>query len=458
MSRGSAATPATASEIATAVRVRSLSAEDATRVCLERIQSLEPKLHAFQLVRAEKALAEAHDIDGRPDLPELQLAGVPVAIKDNFNVAGEPTRMGSGATPSSPAPADDELVRRLRGAGAVVIGKTTMPELAIFGFTESAAFGITRNPWNPDRSPGGSSGGSAVAVATGMAPLALASDGLGSIRGPSTFCGVFGLKPTRGRLPLMLGLAEHWYGLSVAGPIAGNVKDAALMLDVLGGTKDFRDVREPDRRLRIAVSTRSPSFLARLAPEVERALRATATTLADAGHSVTEADPPYPFTLANDVIRFWTAGVALDAQNLSWHALEKRTQTMVRIGRRIGPSSRKVMDQWAAKASNWFHEFDIALMPCVAKPSIPAAGWTGRGFVSTALDQIRALPYAAPWNVAGFPAASIPAGMGSDGVPLSVQVVAPTNSEAMILALALEIERLRPWARPPLPLVAADRK
>ena len=441
--------PATASEIATAVRAGSLSAVDATRVCLDRIQSLEPKLHAFQLVRAEKALAEAHALDGRPDLAELQLAGVPVAIKDNFNVAGEPTRMGSGATPSSPAPADDELVRRLRAAGAVVIGKTTLPELAIFGFTESSAFGITRNPWNLERSPGGSSGGSAVAVATGMAPLALATDGLGSTRIPSTFCGVFGLKPTRGRLPLMLGLAEHWFGLSVAGAMATNVKDAALMLDVLGGTSDFQNVREPGRRLRIALSTKSPSFLAKLAPEVEAALRATATALGDAGHSVTEADPPYPLTLANDVIRLWTAGVAQDARNLSWKDLEKRTRTMVRIGRRLGPASQKVMDRWAAKASNWFREFDVALMPCVAKPSIPAGSWTGRGFVSTVLDQIRALPYAAPWNVAGFPAASIPAGRGSDGVPLSVQVVTPPNREAMILAVALQLERLRPWERSP---------
>lgn len=135
---------------------------------------------------------------------------------------------------------------------------------------------------------------------------------------------------------------------------------------------------------------------------------------------------------------------------LSWTDLEKRTQTMIRIGRRIGPASRQVMGRWAAKPSDWFHEFDIALMPCVAKPSIPAGGWTGRGFVSTALDQIRALPYAAPWNVAGFPAASIPAGKGSDGVPLSVQIVAPTNGEAMILALALQLERMRPWERLPV--------
>ena len=441
-------TPMTAAEIAAAVRARSLSAVEVSTRCLERIKRLDQELHAFQLVRTEKALVEAASVDARSDLRELPLAGVPVAIKDNFNVAGEPTRMGSAATPSTPAPSDDEVVRRLRAAGAVVIGKTTMPELAIFGFTESAAFGVTRNPWNLDRSPGGSTGGGAVAVATGMVPLALATDGLGSIRGPSTFCGVFGLKPTRARLPLMLGLTEHWYGLSVTGPIAWSVKDAALMVDVLGVTTDFRNIQPTAKRLRIAVSTKSPSFIAKPSPEVAGAVHATAALLRQAGHSLTEANPPYPATLANDILRWWTAGVAQDAQRLNWTALEPRTRAMVRIGRRIGPAPRKVMDRWSAVALRWFDSYDLALMPCTAKASIPASGWTGRGFVSTALKQIRALPYNAPWNVAGFPAASIPAGIGSDGVPLSVQVVAPPNHEGVILSLALQLEELRPWQRP----------
>ena len=208
------------------VRGRTISAVDATKACLERIERLDSKLHAFHVVRAEKALAEAASVDDRRDLSDLPLAGVPVSIKDNFNVAGEPTRVGSRATSDAPAKADDVAVRRLKDAGAVVIGKTTLPEMAIFGFTETA-FAITRNPWNPQRSPGGSSGGAGVAVATGMSPLALGSDGLGSIRIPATFCGVFALKPTRGRLPLMGDLAEHWFSLSVSAPTAATVGDAA---------------------------------------------------------------------------------------------------------------------------------------------------------------------------------------------------------------------------------------
>jgi amidase len=449
LSEGSAATLETASDIAARVRARSLSAVEAATACLDRIEALDQKLHAFQIVRADQALEEAAAIDRRSDLSGLPLAGVPVAIKDNFNVAGEPTRMGSAATEATPAQADDELVRRLRGAGAVVIGKTTMPELAIFGFTESAAYGITRNPWNLERSPGGSTGGGAVAVATGMAALALASDGLGSIRGPATYCGVFGLKPTRDRLPLMQGLKEHWYGLSVTGPIAWTVTDAALMLDVLGGSRTFQNVGSPGKRLRVAVSTKSPSFLTKPAPEVVAAVRETAAILKDAGHSITETDPPYPNTLANAIMRFWTAGVAQDAQKLNWSSLEPRTRTMARIGRLLGPSPRKVMQRWATKASTWFGDFDVALMPAVARSSIPAGGWTGRGFVSTALEQIKALPFNAPWNVAGFPAASVPSGIGPEGIPLSVQLVAPAQRESVILELALQLESVRPWQRAP---------
>jgi amidase len=439
--------PLTASEIADAVRTRSTSAVEITRACLARIEALDTKLRAFQLVRAEKAIAEAAEVDERRDLEELPLAGVPVAIKDNFNVVGEPTRLGSDATPSTPAVEDDEAVRRLRGAGAVVIGKTKLPELAIFGFTESAAFGITRNPWNPDRSPGGSSGGSAVAVATGMAPIALGTDGLGSIRIPSNFCGVFGLKPTRGRVPLMMGLSEHWFGLSVAGPIAGTVKDAALMLDVVAGTNEYRNVSLPTKSLRIAVSTKPPTFLASLSPEIKDAVHASANALRDAGHSVTEADPPYPVSLPNHVLRLWMAGVAQDAQKLEWKALEKRTRTMVRLGRQLGPASQNVLAAWATRASTWFRDFDVALTPCVARISIPAGGWTGRGLVSTVLSQIRAVPYTASWNVGGFPAASVPAGFGSDGVPLGVQVVGPAGTDVLVLSVAAQLENLRSWPR-----------
>lgn len=447
MSQQTGSSAWTATALAEAVRRHSISAVEATRSFLERIESLDGKLHAFQLVRADEALAEARAIDGRHDLAELPLAGVPVSIKDNFNVAGEPTRLGSTATPATPAGSDDEAVARLRQAGGVVIGKTTMPELAIFGFTESAAYGVTRNPWNLQRSPGGSTGGGAVAVMAGMAPLALGSDGLGSIRIPSTFCGAFGLKPTRKRLPLMGGLAEHWFGLSVTGSIASSVEDCALMLDVLGATNEFRGVAPPTTKLRIALSTKSPTVLAKLAPEIRDAVHASANALREAGHSIAETDPPYPMALANHLMRFWLAGVAWDAQNLSWKDLEKRTRTMARLGKRLGPASPNVLQTWTAIATEWFRDFDAALMPCVAQPSIRADGWSGRGFLSTVLSQIRAVPYTAAWNVAGFPAASVPAGIGPDGVPLSVQVVAPAGREAVILSIAAQLENLRPWPR-----------
>jgi amidase len=437
----------TASAIAAAVQTHAVSAIEITRRYLERIEKLDPALHAFQLVRAEKALAEAKQLDQRPDLADLPLAGVPVAIKDNFNVAGEPTRLGSAATSSKPVESDDELVRRLRTAGAVVIGKTTMPELAIFGFTESAAFGVTRNPWNRERTPGGSTGGGAAAVAGGMAALALGSDGLGSIRGPSNFCGVFGLKPSRGLLPLMGDATEHWYGLSVTGPIATTVRDAALMLDVLAASHSYRDVRPPTQPLRIALALKSPTFLAKLAPSVAAAVSESAAVLRDAGHAVTDAAPPYPLTLGNAALRLWMAGVAEDARTLDWKALEKRTQTMARWGKRLGPGSRSVLAEWAARASSWFRDFDVALLPAAAVPSLPADGFTGRGFVSTALSQIKALPYAGPWNIAGFPAAAVPIGTGPEGVPIAVQIVAPAGAEALILSVAAQLEQLRPWQR-----------
>jgi amidase len=245
----------------------------------------------------------------------------------------------------------------------------------------------------------------------------------------------------------MMGLSEHWYGLSVAGPIAWSVKDAALMFDVLAGTNQYRDVSFPTKNLRIAVSTKTPTALATLAPEIKEAVNACAATLRDAGHSVSEADPPYPVSLPNHVLRLWLAGVAQDSQKLDWRGLEKRTRTMVRLGRRFGPASPTVLARWATQASTWFREFDVALTPCVARSSIPAGGWTGRGFVSTALSQIRALPYTQAWNVAGFPAASVPAGIGPGGVPLSVQVVAPAGAEALVLSVAAQIENLRPWPR-----------
>src|SRR5689334_15940323 len=217
--------------IAAQVRDGRLSPRTVVDDCLARIADADPAIGAFQVVDVAGARRAAGELAARADLDGLPLAGVPVAIKDNVAVAGLPTRHGSAASSSTPAGEDDELVRRLRAAGAIVVGKTRLPELAIWPFTESAAFGGTRNPRDPARNAGGSTGGGAAAVAAGMVPLALGSDGGGSLRIPAANCGVIGFKPGRGTLPT----AEHWYGCTAYGPIAATVADAALALDVLAG-------------------------------------------------------------------------------------------------------------------------------------------------------------------------------------------------------------------------------
>ena len=201
-------------EIARAVRDRRLDPAAVIRAHLARIDEADPQLHAFQEVRRDGALADAAALAQRPDLGGLPLAGVPVAIKDNTDVAGLPTRQGSAATPAGPAASDDELVRRLRAAGAIPIGKTQQPELAVWPVTEPEAYPATRNPWDLSRTPGGSTGGGAAAVAAGMAALALGSDGGGSIRVPAACCGLVGVKPAPGRVPVAGGASEHWYGLT----------------------------------------------------------------------------------------------------------------------------------------------------------------------------------------------------------------------------------------------------
>src|SRR5689334_5145603 len=214
-----------ATEIAAQVRAGRLSPRQVVEQCLARIAEADPAIGAFQVVAAEAARRAADALAERADLDTLPLAGVPVAVKDNLDVAGLPTRHGSAATPATPATEDDVLVRRLRAAGAVVVGKTRMPELAIWPFTESSAFGGTRNPRDLSRNAGGSTGGGAAAVAAGLVPLALGSDGGGSLRIPAANCGVVGLKPARGTVPLAGGAVDHWYGCTAYGPIAATVAD-----------------------------------------------------------------------------------------------------------------------------------------------------------------------------------------------------------------------------------------
>ena len=433
-------------DIARAVRERRVTPEQVIRAHLDRIGAVDPLIRAFQAVRAQAALADAETLGRRDDLGSLPLAGVPVAVKDNIDVAGLPTRHGSAATQAAPARRDDELVRRLRQAGCIPIGKTQLPELAIWPFTEPAAFPATRNPWDLSRTPGGSTGGGAAAVAAGMAALALGSDGGGSIRIPAACCGIVGIKPGPGLVPLAGGASQHWHGLTAYGPLARCAADAAATLRVLAGQSglDPSDAAEPAcRPLRIAVSARHPSPGARVAPAVRASLEQAARLLRAAGHTVTRARPPYPASLGLRFSSRWLAGIAEDAQDLPTAALEARTRAMVRRGQRAARRVRPAADDpFAGRAAAWLGDYDALLTPTLTRAAVPIGTWAGPGWVRAMLGVGNWL-YTTPWNLAGLPAASVP--FGSDqGLPLGLQIVAPAGGEQTVLALAAEIERLRP--------------
>ncbi len=444
----------TAAETAAAVRSGSTTAVAETQAALARIATLDPALGAFQLVRAEKALAEAAAVDARVAAGEhLPLAGVPIAIKDNIPVAGEPMREGSAATSAEPRRADHEVVTRLRAAGAVVVGLTRVPELCVFGTTDSV-YGVTRNPHNPERTSGGSSGGSAAAVASGMVAVAHAADGMGSIRIPAANCGLVGLKPGSGLVPADMG-AHSWFGMSENGPLATTVTDAALVLSVMAGRPELADVAVP-RVLRIGLATGIPTPLATLDPQWKAAAERAAETLRAAGHEVVELRIPYPADPL-PVLARWFAGAADDAahEGIADRDLEPRVRAHVRAGRRLrrlGGLRPGPVDRMRAKVEAATADIDIILTPGLAQPGPVAEGWHRRSWVANLRANIGYAPYAALWNLLGWPAAAVPAGW-HDGaqVPLAVQLVAHPAAdgagEALLLSVAAQLEAAAPWRR-----------
>jgi amidase len=434
------------------IRAGELSSRELVELYLERIERLDPQLNAFRTLMAERALVDAQQADGRRGAgDDRPLLGVPMAIKDVEDVTGEVTRWGTDAF-TKPATQDSELVRRLRAAGAVVVGKTNTPELAIIGDTEGPAFGITRNPWNTDRSPGGSSGGSAAAVAAGLCAAATASDGAGSIRIPAANCGLVGLKPTRDRIPLSP-LKEHWYGMSVAGFEARSVRDAALLLSVGADDGSLRDAPErPTERLRVAVSTK-PLLPARVHGDVKRAVEQTAARVRALGHDVADEDPPYP-ALSPSTTRY-LAGAAQDVERVE---LPQRLQRRTRGFGRMGAAIPARVLEWALREDDsermrpFFGRHDVLLMPTTAVPPVRAGEWEGLGAVRTFLGLAQAYPFCVEWNLTGHPSVSVPVGTSEDGLPIGLQLVGRHGEEATLLGLAAQLEAELRWTdrRPPL--------
>ncbi len=454
-----------AAEVVRRVVAREVTSLEVVEACLERIAERDPALNAFSLVLADEARAEARARDealAAGEEPGL-LHGLPVAVKEELDVAGCVTTFG-GAANTTPVTEDGEVVRRLRAAGAVVIGKTRMPEFGQWPFTESRAGSTTRNPWDPSRTPGGSSGGTAVAVASGMVPVGIGGDGGGSIRIPSACCGLFGLKPERGRTSTAPA-DQLWWALGTAGPLARTVLDSALVYDAIRGnaptdrftapeppTSFVEAARAEPVPLRIGWSTKPVSPTVRPHPAHVEAVQETARLLAELGHDVREVDPRYPDPTAAFVPQFF-AGVRDEADAVEHRdRLEPRTREVCRLGSWVRPPvvrwALAAGEKVAAKADRVFADVDVLLTPAIAHRPRTVGALDRGGAATLAARSMPMIAYSALWNVTGHPAAAVPAGVGDDGLPLSVQLVGRRNEETTLLRLSAELERARPWSMP----------
>jgi amidase len=426
------------------------------------------------VVCEDEALREADAADARLGAGEAApLLGVPVAIKDDVDLAGHTTPFGCGG--EHPMAAEDaELVRRLRAAGAIVIGKTNAPEVGQWPFTESPVYGATRNPYSEEHTPGGSSGGAAAAVAAGLVAAAIGSDGAGSVRIPAAWTNLVGLKPQRGRISTWPD-AEAFNGLSCFGPLARSVADAALLLDAVAGnlpgdlhqppalrTTFSAAASEPPPRLRVALSFATPFGVPdAVDPEIRTAVERTAERLAALGHEVAEEDPRYGLVGGALVARGMSGVHEWLRDRVSDHdALEPRTRVHGRLGGtlsgpplRLARASEPVLRR---RIGRIFERYDVVLTPTTAKPPHRIGELEGRGYWATSTAISAACPFAFAWNVTGWPGLSMPAGFNAAGLPIGAQLLGRENDEATLLALGAELEADGEWERRPSepPLIA----
>lgn len=442
-----------------------VSARDLVDEALARIEDTQPTLNAFRLTCLKEARREAAEADRRLAAGERgPLLGVPVAVKDDTDVAGYPTAFGCAGR-FAPKQADSESVRRMRAAGAVVIGKTNAPELGQWPITEGPAFGVTRNPWSLEHTPGGSSGGSASAVAAGLVAAALGSDGLGSIRVPAAWTHLVGIKPQRGRVSTWP-YADAFHGLACHGPLARTVEDAALLLDAAAGNHPADRDRpppplepfaaaarraDPGRRLRIAISFKIPfaPVRRRLDPEIRAHVERLGRVLVSMGHEVELAEPVYgivglgvlPRAIAG--LRPWIEA----APDRS--ALDRRTREAARTARLLTRPvvglARALEHPAARQVGSIFRRYDVVITPTTARGPMPVGAIDGLSSWETDQKMTSYCPYTWPWNVLGWPAVNIPAGLIDGGLPVGAQLLGPANSEPLLISVAAALEQVERW-------------
>lgn len=453
-----------AAEIARLIRSGEVSPLEVMEETLGRIGEFNPPLNAFVSLRADEALQEAKAVtdslaEGKD--PGL-LGGIPVGVKDLEDVKGMVTSFGSIPFKDHRAERDSTQVARLKKAGAIVVGKTNTPEFGYTGFTKNLLYGVTRNPWNRERTPGGSSGGSAAAVASGMVPLCTGSDAGGSIRIPSSYSGCFGLKPSFGRIPLGPAPFLQIYNLLTVGPISRVVEDAALYLDCTAGYHPsdpaslplpergyLERLKQTPRKLRIAFS---PTLgFARVQGEVAARVEDSVKAFEDMGHTVDLWEGSVP-----DVSEVWANLMDCELYGLLHKTLDRHRHEM---GRTLVHGLEKITsfalpDLVEAQKKRtrlnqvlWelFENYDLLLTPATPTEAFDAKGPPPTEIEGESIPLLWAVAFTYPFNVSGHPAASVPAGLTKNGLPVGLQIVGPHHRDDLVLQTAWAYEQARPW-------------
>ncbi len=459
---------ASAVELAELVRLKKVSPVELVEIYDRRIEELNPRLGAYLTTTIDQARDEAKRAESAlngDDLPPF--FGVPISIKDLNETAGVRTTHGNGAFADRIPDADDSVVTSIKKAGFIMLGKTNTPEFGTTCWTDPPAYFPARNPWDPERTTGGSSGGAAGALAAGLCPISQGSDGGGSIRIPAALCGLYGIKPTRGRVSSFPGAQSF---LSQNGPISRTVADAAALLDVLSGYKTgdawwappserpfAQEVGRPPGRLRIAFTSK-PSFDTTVAPGNVAGVEHAAALLRELGHEVIEASPPdWPDEVVEGFFITWAVRTCGNEPMPPFESLEPVNQALIEFGRTVDAPTFDKANRSIMKASRdlvaFFDDIDVLVTPTVAgPPPIIGSYRDPNDPIAEFLNAASLVPFTPPWNTTGQPAASVPLHWDDQGLPVGVQLVGRPADEATLFRVSAQLEEAQPWAdrRPPV--------